>query len=68
MEDKKSKKPISPEGMGFYKIRSVGNGLSITVPNDFVLAEGLDSNTWVKISWSNHMLTVEPIKQENKPD
>ena len=50
------------ESIGFYKIRSVGNGLSITVPNGFVQSENLKKGMWVKVTWTGHILKVEPIK------
>jgi len=61
MSTKKAGKPIMNSGSGLYKIRSVGGGLSITLPHDFVKAEDLEAGQWVKIFWSNHALKIELV-------
>lgn len=56
------KKQSKSEGMGYYKIRDIGNGLSISLPKAFANYENLTADMYVKISWRNHVLTVEPVR------
>ena len=56
-------KQSKSEGRGYYIIRDIGNGLSISVPKAFANYEKLEAGMYAKISWKNHIMIVEPIKE-----